>query len=143
MDEDQALQLATGLDRCGVRCRLEPAGRSRYRIAVALPDERQAVWDLHGDTLEARVSRAEQLVGFVAVPVPAGTAGSALAQLIASERYEQTTSSGRSGSLADPTGSNPNLPAAGRWRWGPARVFGLLLATTLVMLLLYLLDGRH
>jgi len=127
MDEDQALQLATGLDRCGVRCRLEPAGRSRYRIAVALPDERQAVWDLHGDALEARVSRAEQLVGFVAVP----------------ERYEQTTSSGRSGSLADPTGSNPNPPAAGRWRWGPARVFGLLLATTLVMLLLYLLDGRH
>lgn len=143
MDEDRALELATGLERHGVRCRLQQAGPHRYRVAVPIADEREAVWDLHADTLEARVSRAGQLLGFVPVPIGAGTPSSVLIDLIMRQRYEPLFTVGRSGSLADATGTASYGSPAGRSRRRRSRELLLLLAIVTAMLLLYLLDGRH
>jgi len=102
MEEDRALAVAVELDMRGVSCRLERDAKSDYHLRVALPCDREAMWDLHGDLLEARVLRAGALVGFVPLPVPIELSDQSLAELIAVQRYEQLSTSSRSGSLADP-----------------------------------------
>jgi len=141
MEEDRALAVAMELDIWGVSCRLERDAESDYHLRVALPCDREAMWDLHGDLLEARVLRAGALVGFVPLPVPIELSDQSLAELIATQRYEQLSTSSRSGSLADPAQRRRSRRhGASRRRVWP--VFCLLLAILAVLLVLYLLDGR-
>jgi len=141
MEEDRALAVAVELDVRGVSCRLERDAESDYHLRVALPCDREAMWDLHGDLLEARVLRAGALVGFVPLPVRIELSDQSLAELIAVQRYEQLSTSSRSGSLADPgqRRRSPRHDASRRRVWP---VFWLLLGMLVVLLVLYLLDGR-
>lgn len=93
MEEDRELAVAVELDIRGVSCRLERDAESDYHLRVALPCDREAMWDLHGDLLEARVLRAGALVGFVPLPVPIELSDQSLAELIAVQRYEQLSTS--------------------------------------------------
>ncbi len=142
MQEDLALAIAVELSDRGVDCRLERDARSRYHLRVALPLDRAALWDLHGDLLEARVLRAGALVGFVPLPVPPDVSDQALAELVATQRYEQLSASSRSGSLADPGQRRRSRrhEASRRRRVWP--VLRLLLGMLAVILVLYLVDGR-
>lgn len=147
MDEDVALAMARGLAERGVACRLTSGGRSVYRVLVALADGREALWDVHGDVLEARVLRDGALLGFVPLGVGGQLAGDAAARLVAEQRYEQLVSSGVSGTLGDPVrrgrGDTGDGPAGSRgWRYRPGQTTVLLVVMTAVLLLLYLLDGR-
>ncbi len=141
MQEDRALAIAVELGNRGVSCRLERDVRSRYRLRVPLQHDRAALWDLHGDLLEARVLRAGTLVGFVPLPVPPDVSDQALAELVATQRYEQLSASGRSGSLADP-GQRRRSRRHGASRRRVWPVFWLLLGMLAVILVLYLVDGR-
>ena len=140
MEEDRALAVAVELDMRGVSCRLERDAKSDYHLRVALPCDREAMWDLHGDLLEARVLQAGAPVGFVPLPVPIELSDQSLAELIAVQRYEQLSTSSRSGSLADPAQRRRRRHGASRRRVRP--VCCLLLAILVAPLVLYLLDGR-
>jgi len=141
MKEDRALAIAVELDHLGVICRLERGAESAYYLRVALQHDRAALWDLHGDLLEARVLRAGVLVGFVPLPVPSDVSDQALAELVATQRYEQLSASGRSGSLAGPAQRRRSRrQGASRRRVWP--VFWLLLGMLTVVVVLYLADGR-
>lgn len=141
MEEDRALAVAVELGNRGVNCRLERDAGSRYQVRVALQHDRAALWDLHGDLLEAWVLRAETLVGFVSLPVPTDLSDQALAGLVATQRYEQLTASSHSRSFADPGQRRRSRDhGAGRRRLWP--VFWLLLGMLAVILALYLIAGR-
>jgi len=144
MDQDLALAVAAELHRRDVSCRLERDAGSGYRVRVQLLEDREALWDVHGDLLEGRVLRDGALRGFVSLPVVRGVSSSGLAELVANQRYDQLSASGRSGSLADPAtrGRQRQDQTTGRRR-RPAALFWLLVAMVAVMLLLYLLDGRR
>ncbi len=72
MDQDWALAVAAELDRRDVSCRLERDAGSGYRVRVQLQEDREALWDVHGDLLEGRVLRDGALRGLVSLPSPAG-----------------------------------------------------------------------
>lgn len=147
MDEDGALVLARGLAKLGVGCRVRSAGRSEYRLLVGLADGREALWDVHGDVLEARVLRDGGLLGFVVLRVGGQATADAAADLVAGQRYERLVTTGVSGALGDPDGrgrrGTGDGPAGGRgWRYWPGQTAVLVVVMTAVLLLLYLLDGR-
>lgn len=129
VEEDRALAVAGELKRRRVSCRLQriAGAAERYTVVVELEEGRQAWWDLQGDGLEARVLRGGVLLGFVA---PA---------------LDQLSTSGRSGSLADPAArrsqSEQRLVVGGRRRWRPV-LWVVLLGGVAVLLVLYLLIGR-
>lgn len=138
MEEDQALAVAVELDNRGVNCRLERDAECEYTLRVALQHDRAALWDLHGDLLEARVVRAGTLVGFVSLPVPAGLSDQALAEVVATQRYEQLIATSRSGSPDDPT-QHRRRRGASRRVWP---VFWFLLGVLAVVVTLYLAESR-
>ena len=148
MDEDNALAIARGLSRRGVRCRLTRATPRDYGLLVPLHNGNQAVWNLHRDRLEARVLRKDgTLIGFVPLHVRGGATADDVARLLAEQRYERLSSTGRSSGSAASSGSASrdirNLrPIRDRQR-GRRRAPVLLLvaALLLTMLLLYVLVG--
>ncbi len=147
MDEDGALAMARALAKRGVGCRVTSARPSEYRLLVGLTDGREALWDGHGDVLEARVLRDGALLGFVSLRVVSQPTADAAAELVAEQRYERLVSTGVSGALADPGGRRRGVAGDGQdggrgWRYRPGRTTVLLLVMTAVLLLLYLLEGR-
>jgi len=146
MDEDGALLLARALTRRGVSCRVVSVGSAAHTVLVGLDDGTEAAWDVGEDAVEARVLREGALIGFVSLPRQGEVSPDATAALIAAERYQRLSTAGSSGTLADPGqraasgGALRGSRAARAARSG--RPAALLTAMVLVLLLLYLLDGR-
>ncbi len=66
MDETRAQRVVDALRERGVPAHLERAGVGQFGVRVALPDDREAIWDTDGTAaLEAQVMRDGVLVGFV------------------------------------------------------------------------------
>ena len=66
VDENRARRVVDALRGRGVPAHLERAGVAQFGVRVALPHDRQAIWDTDGTAgLEAQVMRNGVLVGFV------------------------------------------------------------------------------
>ena len=102
MDQDLALAVAAELHRRDVSCRLERDAGSGYRVRVQLLEDREALWDVHGDLLEGRVLRDGALRGFVSLPVVRGVSSSGLAELVANQRYDRCARKGGQGRSPTP-----------------------------------------
>ena len=147
--EDDALAIARELSRRGVRCRLTRATPRDYGLLIPLHNGKQAVWDLHRGTLEARVLRDDgALIGYVPLRTSGDATADQLADLVAQQRYERLSLTGRSGYPSDPGRGAGLTPAGGTrppGRQGASRARAatflvvLLAATLLTMLLLYVL----
>ena len=66
MREDEAEQVAAGLQARGIIARVARPSSFRFGIRIPLPDGREVLWDFDGAAgLEAQIMRDGMLVGFV------------------------------------------------------------------------------
>jgi hypothetical protein len=113
MDENRARRVVDALRERGVPAHMaQPrAGVSQFGIRVALPGDREAIWDTDGTAgLEAQVMRDGMLVGFV--PVIAGSEDFTEEQVIdaiARTDYDKPIATQRT----TPPPAAPSLPREG------------------------------